>query len=385
MNTVCGINECTGCYACVNKCKQGAIAINDDVTALNAVIDTEKCMNCDMCRKVCPNLVPVNKRKPLNCYEGWSREIRIRKNSSSGGAASSIASAFIKAGGVCYSCVFKEGLFKYSKIQQIEEMQGSKYVKSTPYDVYNYISEDLKSGRKVLFIGLPCHVAGVLNYTNNHILLYTIDLICHGSPSDKLLSMFLGQYNETITSIDSILFRIKKGNNIDAYKTYSLPVIEDYYTFAFLKGLIYTENCYSCKYAGILRCSDLTLGDSWGSMQSKQEIEKGISIALCMSEKGQELLEISDLELFPADIELAQKHNKQLVSPTNRHPQRDRFYSILNKKSFNSAVRKCAPKFWIKQDIKGALYRLHIIRGGLHLTYSLRTKVRMNNYDKSAD
>ena len=35
------------------------------------------------------------------------------------------------------------------------------------------------------------------------------------------------------------------------------------YTYAFLKSIDYTENCYYCRYASQSRKADISLGDSW--------------------------------------------------------------------------------------------------------------------------
>ena len=56
-------------------------------------------------------------------------------------------------------------------------------------------------------------------------------------------------------------------------------------TAMFLNSTSYTENCYECKYAKTERISDLTLGDSWGSRLTEDEIHKGVSLALCQTEK----------------------------------------------------------------------------------------------------
>lgn len=42
---------CIGCGACVNKCKFGAISINEYGVA---EVDEEKCIACGACTKVCP-------------------------------------------------------------------------------------------------------------------------------------------------------------------------------------------------------------------------------------------------------------------------------------------------------------------------------------------
>lgn len=39
MKTVCKINQCAGCKACVDVCKKEAISVEDTLNAMNAIID----------------------------------------------------------------------------------------------------------------------------------------------------------------------------------------------------------------------------------------------------------------------------------------------------------------------------------------------------------
>lgn len=73
---------------------------------------------------------------------------------------------------------------------------------------------------------------------------------------------------------------------------------------AFLNGLSYTENCYSCHYAQTERAGDITIDDSWGTELSG-ELSKGVSLALCQTEKGRELLDMMDFNFYDVDIDAA--------------------------------------------------------------------------------
>lgn len=52
-------------------------------------------------------------------------------------------------------------------------------------------------------------MAAVKNYVKNTDNLYTIDLICHGSPSPQLLEKFLEENKVNIHTIENLKFRNK--------------------------------------------------------------------------------------------------------------------------------------------------------------------------------
>ena len=92
---------------------------------------------------------------------------------------------------------------------------GSKYVKSNPGGIYKKVLERLKDGEKILFVGLPCQVAAAKHYTKNHQNLYTIDLICHGTPSPKILEKFLDDYDVKLVDLERIRFRVKNSFRLE--------------------------------------------------------------------------------------------------------------------------------------------------------------------------
>src|SRR5699024_1778034 len=113
--------------------------------------------------------------------------------------------------------------------------------KSNPAGIYKDVRERLLAGEKVLFIGLPCHVAGIQNFLTDRLKdnLYTIDLICHGSPTPQLLEIFLKEHKIELNSISAIRFRNKDHFHVEEkeerdYKSVGTKGVLDSYMIAFL-------------------------------------------------------------------------------------------------------------------------------------------------------
>ena len=367
MDTVCKLDACAGCMACIDICPVGAIKIKDTLESYNAEINMDKCIHCDLCENICQYNRTSEKVKPIGWKQGWASDETIRQNSSSGGAATAIMRAFVENGGAVFSCYYSEGAFRYGmaeSISEIDKFAGSKYVKSNPHGAYNQVKELLKHGEKVLFIGLPCQVAAVKLFVGDKLQsnLYTADLICHGTPSPQLLQIFLKQHGYELKDLKDIKFRVKSKFQLrEGYKGIITTGVTDSYLLSFLNGLCYTENCYNCNYAQFNRVSDITLGDSWGSQLSEDERKKGISLILCQTQKGVDLVEMGGIKLLNVDIKNAVAHNKQLNAPMPRTEKCSEFFSTIKSgKKYNKIIFKLCPKQSFKQLAKKILIKVNL-------------------------
>lgn len=227
IKNICEKKRCTGCMACYNACREDAIILIEDDFLGNVYpkIQTDKCINCSKCKSICPELNQVQRSTNINCYAMLAKSNNLLLKTSSGGIASLLSEHIINEGGFVYGSAFaKDGTIRHIKIRNkkdIDKIAGSKYSHSFTNDTFNDIKQELVNEKIILFIGTPCQVAGLKSflkekYTN----LYTIDLVCHGTPSQKLLNK---QVNHDIGNInyDYIKFRTKKHKEqfrFDIYK-----------------------------------------------------------------------------------------------------------------------------------------------------------------------
>ena len=368
MKTVCPPAKCTGCRVCESLCPKSAIKNIDTLETVYEEIDEEVCIKCGLCEKVCPIHNQTEKVYPIRWYQGWAKESNVRRTSSSGGIAAAITQAFIAEGGYVCSCCFEKGSFSFfvtNNEEKAKKFAGSKYVKTSPYDVYVEIRQLLEEGNRLLFIGLPCQVAALKNYIPipRQNKLYCIDLICHGTPSQKLLNVFLNQHHVNTNQLEELSFRSKQGMGLNV-ETIAVKGTVDNYLISFLNALNYTEGCYNCGFACTQRCSDITLGDNWGT-ELKEELPKGLSLVLCMTKKGEELIDGSRIELRNVDIEKALSANGQLKHPSYKPLKREEFFNNIKAgANYDKTVFYIYPKQCLKQMVKRIAIKLRLFTPG---------------------
>lgn len=373
--------DCCACGACMNICPKSAISMKaNDFGYLYPEIDKLKCIECGLCVRTCAY---QNKEKqgcnPNVVYALTSKNNDFVSKSASGGVFAQLASFFIENNGVVYGVAFDENDIKngakhisVNNLKDLYRLQGSKYVQSNIGMTMKAVKNDLDAGLKVLFSGSPCQVAGLKSFLKkDYDNLYTVDVICHGVPSQRFFSDFLTHSEKKIKGkITDFSFRDKsKGQGMIARVKYTdKNGIEKEickkgqlfsYFYLFLFGVTYRENCYSCPYAKKERFSDMTIGDYWGfnNIFDKNNVpdgmtdEKGISCALINTEKGSELFNsCKDSFIFlESSYEDVSKMNGQLKYPSKKNPYRERFFKVYAQSGYEGVERLYFKVF--KKDI----------------------------------
>lgn len=388
-------SQCCGCTACVSVCPKQCIAMQEDEEGfLYPVVDTSLCIDCNLCQKVCPELHPMNTRTPLHVYAAKHKDEQIRLASSSGGIFTLLAEKVIDEGGVVFGARFNaswEVVHDYTETKEgLTAFRGSKYVQSWLGNCFSKVRSFLSEGRKVMFTGTPCQIAGLKQYLRKEYdNLLTVDVVCHGVPSPKVWRMYLdevarkGKKNtvlpHSIHGRDALIKGISFRDKCLGWKKYSFALTlseatadgekntvllssvftENLYMNVFLSNLSLRLSCYACPAKAGKSGSDITIADFWGIEDVLPDFEddKGISLVLSYSEKGGRWLAGLDCECIEVDYRSAQRMNPSISSSVSKPINRTFFFrQLIRKKNIHLVWEDCSSNTF-KKRVCRYLYR----------------------------
>lgn len=358
---ICSDYSCTGCMACVNSCRHGAIIeCQNDKGFYRPTIVEDKCVNCGACVNVCPTLHPL----PVNNYkhQAWccvNKSMSIRMDSSSGGLFSAIAEYVLAKGGVVYGAMFDECVvcvISNSEDQHgIDKFRGSKYVQARiGSNIFLEIKRRLAKGQLVMYTGTPCQIAGLKGYLKKEYdNLLTVDFLCHGVPSPLVHKDYV-KYREGINKSPITLlkhrdkhkswrifnFLIKYGNGDEQviFRT------DDPFYQIFLRDYSVQETCFNCLYTKAERGSDITMADYWSKIGKRQlhDDDNGISLILLNSDKAVKIFNSirRNLGCQELDFEAVRQKYPYLRKPTAKPALWDNFWMDMNLLAFNEILNK---------------------------------------------
>lgn len=366
-------SQCCGCEACVQVCPKQCISfVEDEEGFFYPSVNTDLCINCCLCEKVCPIINQKNKKEPLKVFAAKNKNEQDLLLSSSGGLFLVLANRIVKEGGVVFGARFDEQwnvVHSYSESEDgIRAFMGAKYVQSRIGSSYMEVRDFLLKGRKVLFTGTSCQIAGLKRFLQrDYENLLTIDVICHGVPSPKVWQRYLTEIQSVVSkankgSIKSISFRDKRIN----WKNYSFtlyfteaptdrnpPTVsfahihrEDPYMRLFLSNLILRPSCYKCPAKQGKSLSDLTIADFWGIERFYPDFDdkRGVGLLMVNSEKGKHAMELDEDAMLMKEVSLSEA---TACNPSYNHSvgipdKRDKCFQMINssRKDLNTIVYK---------------------------------------------
>lgn len=340
---------CCGCSSCVQRCPMHCIKMTEDNEGfLYPQIEKEVCINCGLCEKVCPFITPYSSEMPKKVLGVINKKEDIRLKSSSGGVFTLIAEPIIKAEGIVFGARFDEEwqvVMDYTETMEgLSAFRGSKYVQARINNSYQQCKKFLKQGRKVLYTGSPCQVAGLNHYLGKkYENLITCDFICHGVPSPKVWKLYLHTIvSSGVKAIHDIQFRNKRNgwkqfnfqlkydNNKKYINMYSCHK-KNHFMRAFLSNMILRPSCYTCKAKQGSSKSDITIGDFWGinTLVPEMDDDKGTSLVMINTEKGEMALELGSTAFVESIYNLVCHYNEGLNPTAKPHPKRRDFFQEL--------------------------------------------------------
>lgn len=396
---------CTGCQACVNACPKSALTMKEDrLGSFFPEVDSEKCVSCGLCEKSCP--IIHEQEIPSSDTDVFAVVSKEDQNlSSSGGAFSVFARYVLQKNGIVYGAAMGEDLqvrhISAESLDELKKLRGSKYVHSFVGDSYKSVKENLKKGRLVLFSGTPCQVAGLYSYLGKNRyedLLITLDLVCHGVPSQAFFNAYIKKLEKEVCKSENkhiASYRFRKLDAWDYRPSYLLNgnkswhavrLEKNAYMAAFFKGLSYRENCFQCKFANLNRVGTFTIADFWGigthGIPFKHGIGSGVS-AVIDNQKKMDLL-MADLQQFSYIEKRSMKEvvfdNSSLKGAVQKPEQREHAIadmlnpdlSLLEFAKKYRLIPRNKVKYWAQEIFKTVVYSLGLYNIYKAIAYRLK-------------
>ena len=372
--------DCCGCHACASVCARHSITMQEDNEGfLYPKVDTSTCTDCGLCEKVCPVIHQAAPVAPQATYIAINRDEEMRLQSSSGGIFTLLAEQVITEGGVVFGARFNEDWSVIhawtDTVEGLAAFRGSKYVQSRIGDTYSEARAFLQQGRKVLFSGTPCQIAGLKNFLckeyNN---LLTVDFICHGVPSPGVWQRYLRELREELRAersvgkntvpssmdelpvITGISFRDKTNgwkkfgfrlryaaseaapNSVSSSankveKEFLQPFPHNPFMRGFLADVYLRPSCYACSAKSGKSGSDITIADAWGidCFAVEHDDDKGACYVLENTSKGTNYMHQSPFEQHAVDLDAIKHYNSAYVSSVKPHFRRAKFFRFYNR------------------------------------------------------
>ena len=277
----------------------------------------------------------------------------IRAASRSGGIFTALSDTVLESKGVVYGCIltsdFQAVHVRAESKTKRDLMRGSKYIQSKIGDTYKSVQTDLKNGKKVLFSGTSCQIAGLRNFIGDEVdNLLCVDIVCHGVPSPLVWKKYLEwQERKAHTKVKVVDFRNKQDFGWRTHIETLTMANGKKVSSEIFKNLFYGHNilrpsCYKCPFKSIMHPGDITIADYWGIEKAASEFDdnKGVSLVLVNNDKGMEAFEAIKETVTWKQTKIEESMQPPLKAPFTEPSEREQFWKDLKNKSFNYVTRQ---------------------------------------------
>lgn len=367
--------DCCGCGACSAVCPQNCITMQEGTLGhLFPHVDQTKCVGCGLCDRVCPMQVNLKHCDRQTAVAAFAKDATTRFEGSSGGMFGVFSKKLLANGYIVYGAAFDEDLklqcMSANTVEELSPLYKSKYLQSDMTGGFKKIKEQLRAGKKILFVSTPCQVYALKSYLmEDYPNLLTVDFFCHGVPSQRFFNQCLAEEEKALGSkILRYGFRAKKKRGATPHyvalsyeKNGRQKDIIDYYFVSpfyaiFQKYIDLRESCYNCRFAGRNRASDITIGDFHDIDRYIQGVNRfdGVSTVVLNTPKGYAMWDscLEYVQAYPMDLEKLISDGQCFGNGTNRPARRDEFVDDYNKLETEALLRKWAnPNAYRKQQI----------------------------------
>ena len=360
--------DCCGCNACGDVCAHQAITFKTDIEGFwYPEVDKDKCVDCLLCEKVCPiiNIQELKKNDfdtPSHTYAAVHKSMKVRWDSTSGGAFSALADAMYAQNGYVSGAVYNEDFsvrnYVSNNQDDLSQLRSSKYLQSKAEGIFKEIQGLLRKGEKVLACGTPCQMAALRSFLRKDYENFVIvDFICRGVNSPKVYRAYLDSLEKRYGS--KVVY-VKAKNKELGWRNLTRKVtfangqsyygvhMEDDFRRGYHTNVFCRPSCYDCKFKGFPRIADITIADYWGIEKVDKNLDNniGTSMILLNSKKGELFFEKakSELEYKETKFESIFKGNPALrksIEPAKI--DREAFFKDLNEHDFDYVTAKYYP------------------------------------------
>ena len=239
-------------------------------------------------------------------------------------------------------------------------MRGSKYIQSKLGDTFKNVKVDIDSGRKVLFSGTSCQIAGLKCFLKKEYEnLLCVDIVCHGVPSKKVWNAYLHwQEEKSHSKVEKVDFRNKKDfgwrDHVETiYFKNGTKESSCVFRNIFLQRMALRPSCYECRYKTVMHPGDITIADYWGIEKAAPELDdnKGVSLVLVNNEFGERIFEQISNQIFLRKTRLKDSLQPALQAPFPKPQNREDFWMDFKDKPFGYIAKKYG-EYSAKSSIK---------------------------------